>query len=319
MPVGWKGLFKRLAGSIGSPAAFAPLRSSASLTIKPVLAAPAPDPTDILDRLEMSPDKAAQARSVAEQAVSSIESLLQERQRSYDKREAVLTTAPAQPPTRTPPYSHALSPPPYSGKSYTSPSPSADPSMACLETSAALVTVMAPASEVNTSRSTLRASTADVTLVYYDAAPASPVTMGAFPVAGCTPRSGTPSRIGSLAQIQEDSEAGSQDEAKSRVTHESVDTSEAGDNVQSRLRASWAGRVGRGRKGSDCNEKSEGSVIHTTAVDVEEMDLGVKSSYGCSLSSTCAALIGEAWERNKNVAYTINCLADASTPCTFDL
>lgn len=80
--MGWKDLFKRLASGNVSPA---PLRattcSSASLTIKPVLATPTSDDQNILQRLEMSPDKVAQARSVAEQAISSIDSLLEERKR----------------------------------------------------------------------------------------------------------------------------------------------------------------------------------------------------------------------------------------------
>lgn len=278
MPLGWKGLFKRLAGTAVSPVSLRPVRSSASLTIQPVLATLRPDPKTVLQQLEMSPDKAAQARSVAEQSVSTIESLLQERQRSHQQ-----TPLTQLPPTPTPPVSYALSAPPHSGVSYTSLPSSVQTSSACLETSAALVTIVPSGLAVHTSQAGMRTSAAVVTVAPSDLESTSPVSVTAFPVSACTPRSRTASRLGSLAQIKEDSKADSQDDAKSRITAESIAASDAEDDVQSRLRASWAGRVSGGSMAQHtppqiCEERAGGPGMKTTAIDVEEIELGVPSS-----------------------------------------
>ena len=280
MPVGWKGLFKRMARTNASPVPLRPVRSSASLTIKPVLATSRPDPKQILQRLEMSPDKAAHARSVAEQAVSSVDSMLQERKRSNLQAQGAnpLKHAPAP----TPPVSHALSPPPHSGVSYASP-PSVGISQAGLHTSAAVVTLVStepPA--LSASQATMRTSEAVVTVMPSDLAYSPQVAVGGFPVAGRTPRSRTPSHLGSLAQIRESSEACSH-EANSRITHESVAASKAEDDVDSHLRASWASRVSGGGGGCHtppvlCAEQADSDSMGTGGIEVEEIQLGAGAS-----------------------------------------
>ena len=229
----------------------------------------------------MSPDKAAHARSVAEQAVSSIDSMLQERQRSNQQAQGVHPHKHA--PIPTPPVSHELFTPPHSEVPRSSPA-SVHTSHAGLHTSAAVVTLVpADPPALNASQSTMRTSEGIVTVVPHDLPGTPPEVLGGFSVAGCTPRSRTPSRLGSLPQIREYSEAGSHD-ANSRIAHESVAAAEGEGDVETRLRSSWTGRISGGRLDLHtppviCEQHAGGDPESAAdAYEVEEIELGATAS-----------------------------------------
>lgn len=239
-----------------------------------MLATPTPDNEDSLNELETSPDKLAQARSVAEHATSSIESLLQERQRSQNVDNELQTYEP------TPPVSHPISSPPHSGVPYLSPS-SVDASAACMQTSAALVTII---SRQMSGDNVTMEEASEVT-----SAPSLPPS-AVYATAG-TLRSCTPSQLGSLAKIQEDSAASSPEAHRST---EPVSNPEAHDDVQARLRASCAGRLSevgmRVHSSQDigtCDTK--GCTLQLAGIDVEEIEVGMCPFHSTvSSTSRCA-------------------------------
>jgi hypothetical protein len=121
-----------------------------------------------------------------------------------------------------------------------------------------------------------------------DVACTSPVMVSAFPLTAFTPRSLTPSRAPSLAQIKEDSETESQ--AGDSRTHESVAGAEVEDGyeVQSHSTSSWVGRGTHAHQEMSepcqrsppqiCKEDSDRPGEKDTAVCVSELELGAAPS-----------------------------------------